>query len=88
MAFIAQIQFFSRSTLGAGIEDEDRKHTWMEDAEWFVGQGAIECARAVYCVAVKAFPGRKGIWTRAAIFEKEYGTTQKCVSYYVSSLAH
>jgi pre-mRNA-processing factor 6 len=51
----------------------------MEDAEWFVAQGAIECARAVYCVALKAFPAKKGIWTRAALLEKEYGTTKTFV---------
>jgi pre-mRNA-processing factor 6 len=48
----------------------------LEEAEWFVTQGAIECARAVYCVTLKAFPAKKGIWTKAAVFEKEYGTTQ------------
>ena len=25
--------FFSKTVIGVGIEDEDRKHTWLEDAE-------------------------------------------------------
>lgn len=25
--------FFSRAVIGVGVEDEDKKHTWMEDAE-------------------------------------------------------
>lgn len=24
---------FSRAVIGVGVEDEDKKHTWMEDAE-------------------------------------------------------
>lgn len=25
--------FVSRAVIGIGVEDEDKKHTWMEDAE-------------------------------------------------------
>ena len=27
------ILLFSRTVIGIGVEDEDRKHTWIEDAE-------------------------------------------------------
>lgn len=48
----------------------------MEDAEWFVAQGSIECARAVYGFTINTFPKKRGIWTRAAFFEREYGTVE------------
>ena len=28
-----QTSIFSRAVIGIGVEEEDRKHTWMEDAE-------------------------------------------------------
>uniref|UniRef100_A0AAF5Q4B9 Pre-mRNA-processing factor 6 n=1 Tax=Wuchereria bancrofti TaxID=6293 RepID=A0AAF5Q4B9_WUCBA len=61
--------------LGIGVEEEDRKHTWMEDAESFVAQEAYECARAVYAHALLVFPTKKGIWFAAAHFERNHGTT-------------
>ena len=36
---------FSKSILGYGIEDEDKKATWLEDAKNFSDQGAFICAR-------------------------------------------
>uniref|UniRef100_A0A1I7W2R2 TPR_REGION domain-containing protein n=1 Tax=Loa loa TaxID=7209 RepID=A0A1I7W2R2_LOALO len=62
--------------LGIGVEEEDRKHTWMEDAESFVAQEAYECARAVYAHALLVFPTKKGIWFAAAHFERNHGTTE------------
>lgn len=62
--------------LGIGVEEEDRKHTWMEDAESFVAQEAFECARAVYAHALLVFPTKKGIWFAAAHFERNHGTTE------------
>lgn len=60
-----------QNVIAIGVEDEDRKHTWMEDAEWFITQRALECARAVYAFTLNTFPKKKGIWTRAAFFERE-----------------
>lgn len=48
----------------------------MEDAEWFITQCALESARAVYAFTLNAFPKKKGIWTRAAFFEREHGTVE------------
>lgn len=31
--YACQCLVFRRNVIGAGIEEEDRKHTWMEDAE-------------------------------------------------------
>lgn len=50
------------SVIGVGIEEEDRKHTWMEDADSFAAQSAPETARAVYNHALSVFPNKKSIW--------------------------
>ncbi|MFH4975700.1 hypothetical protein AB6A40_002409 [Gnathostoma spinigerum] len=62
--------------LGFGVEEEDRKHTWLEDAESFVAQEAFACARAVYAHALLVFPTKKSIWFAAAHFERNHGTTE------------
>ena len=67
---------FSKNVMDIGVEEEDRKHTWLEDAEWFVAEEAYECARAVYAFTLNTFPNKKGIWTTAAFFEKDYGTPE------------
>lgn len=60
--------------VGYDIEDEDRKRTWMADAEECIKNGSIETARAIYAHATETFPTKKGIWRRAATLEKLHGT--------------
>ncbi|GIY90401.1 pre-mRNA-processing factor 6 [Caerostris extrusa] len=45
-------QAIVRTVIGIGVEDEDRKHAWMEDADSCATQGAYECARAIYAHAL------------------------------------
>lgn len=59
--------------VGHDIEEEDRKRTWIADAEECVKNGSIETARAIYSHALEAFPTKKGVWRRAATMEKEHG---------------
>ncbi|EPB79056.1 tetratricopeptide repeat protein [Ancylostoma ceylanicum] len=68
-------QAIIRHVIGAGVEDEDKKATWLEDADSFAKQGALACARAVYAHALKNIEKRKGIWLATAHFEKTHGTT-------------
>ncbi|KAH7981479.1 hypothetical protein HPB49_024526 [Dermacentor silvarum] len=68
---ILTCQAIIRCVVGIGVEDEDRKHTWMEDAE------APRVPRSVpvlYRHALSVFPSKKSIWLRAAYFEKSSGT--------------
>ncbi|KHJ41259.1 tetratricopeptide repeat protein [Trichuris suis] len=69
-------QSIVKSVIGFGIDEEDRKRTWMEDAEMFIAQGAYECARAVYAHAIKTFPEKKSVWLPAAHFERKHGTRE------------
>ncbi len=65
---------YRKAIIGHGIEEQDKKHTWLADAETCATNGAIECARAIYAVALAQFPKKKSIWLRAAYFERNHGT--------------
>ena len=62
------------AVVGLGVDDEDRKRTWVADAEECLKRGSVETARAIYAAALAAFPGKKGVWRRAAELEKAHGT--------------
>lgn len=70
------------------VEEEDRKHTWMSDAETCISQRAFECARAVFEHALSAFPRKKSIWLRAAHFEKNHGTRDSLETLLQKAVAH
>ncbi|KAI5723357.1 hypothetical protein M8J76_004905 [Diaphorina citri] len=81
-------QALIRAIIGYGVEQEDRKHTWMEDAESCANQGAYECARAIYAQALATFPSKKSIWLRAAYFEKNHGTRESLETLLQKAVAH
>jgi len=62
--------------VGRGVEDEDRMPTWLADAEECLRRGSVETARAIYSHATVAFPGKEGVWIRAAQLEKAHGTPE------------
>jgi pre-mRNA-processing factor 6 len=69
-------QAIIRATIALDIDEEDRKHTWMDDADGCVSRRSIETARAIFAHALKVFPGKKSVWRRAAFLEKEHGTRE------------
>lgn len=73
-------QAIVKSVIDHGIDEEDRKHTWLEDAENFANYEAFDCARAVYAHALQVFPNKKSIWLQAAYFEKNHGTVDSLQS--------
>ena len=73
---IQTCQAIIKAVIGVGVDEEDRKDTWMEDAESCIGQKAYECARAIFAHALAHFPTKKSIWLRAAFFEKAHGTVE------------
>eukprot|EP00040_Diaphanoeca_grandis_P014388 m.72998 g.72998 ORF g.72998 m.72998 type:complete len:977 (-) comp24508_c0_seq1:61-2991(-) len=74
IASIETAQSIVREVLGEGIEDEDRKNQWLEDAETCVTHESFACARAVYAHMISHFKADESIWLRAAYFEKDHGT--------------
>ncbi|CAI7927557.1 unnamed protein product [Closterium sp. NIES-54] len=65
-----------RSTVGMGVEEEDRKRTWVADAEECIKRGSVETARAIFAHVLTVFPGKKSVWRRAAQLEKTHGTRE------------
>lgn len=63
-----------KAVIDLGIEEEDRKRTWMADADEAIKRGSVETARAIYGHALSVFPGKKSIWRRAAQLEKAKGS--------------
>lgn len=59
-----------------GVDEEDRKHTWLEDAENMASEEAVACARAIYAHALAALPKKKSVWLAAAAFERTAGDRQ------------
>ncbi|CAM9708855.1 unnamed protein product [Chrysoparadoxa australica] len=60
--------------VGLGVDEEDRRRVWLDDAESCLERGSIETGRALYAHAIKTFPGKKGVWMKAAQLEKKHGT--------------
>jgi len=76
------------NVIGIGIEEEDRKHSWMDDAESCIAHGAYACARAIYAHALNCMPSKKSIWLRAAYLEKNHGTRESLESLLKRAVAH
>ena len=62
-----------RFTIGMGVEPEDRRRTWLEDAASFEEKGKIQCARSTYVHMLEHFYERKKVWLKAATLEKKHG---------------
>ena len=71
-----------------GLEEEDQKHTWMQDAESFEAQGAYECARAAYAHALSVYPNSKKLWQKAAWLEKNHGSREAFETILEQAVAH
>lgn len=72
----ATAQAIVKAVIDFGVDEEDREHTWLEDADNLANLEAYECARAVYANILKFFPKNSNIWLQAAFFEKNHGTRE------------
>lgn len=50
-----------------GVDDEDRKRTWMADADECKSRGSIETARAIYAHALTIFPSESHMLSRVTL---------------------
>jgi predicted Zn-dependent protease len=66
-----------REVVGLGVDEEDRRRTWMGDAEEAARRGAINTARAIYGATLAAFPGKPSVWRAAAALEKSHGSREE-----------
>ena len=65
-----------RATVGQGVEDVDRKRTWLNDARSAKRKGRAATSRAIYAQLLAAFPESPALWEEAADLEKEHGTPE------------
>lgn len=65
-----------QETIGVGVEEEDQKAIWMEDAQACISHGSIQTARSIYAHALSKFPQKKSIWLKNAMLEKMHGTPE------------
>lgn len=65
-------QAIVRATIGAGVDEADRKRIWLDDGEALVSRGSLQCARAAYAHALATFPAKKSLWLRVAELEKRH----------------
>ncbi|ORZ35141.1 PRP1 splicing factor, N-terminal-domain-containing protein [Catenaria anguillulae PL171] len=63
-----------KNTIGLGLEPEDRKSVWIQDAENCLANGHVSTARAIYANAVTALPTKRSLWEGAAFLELKHGT--------------
>lgn len=54
--------FFSRAVIGVGVEDEDKKHTWMEDAESVSILIIYSVKSTVTCMTKRALILKNGLY--------------------------
>mmetsp|Transcript_31144 Transcript_31144/g.75951 ORF Transcript_31144/g.75951 Transcript_31144/m.75951 type:complete len:978 (-) Transcript_31144:272-3205(-) len=69
-------QAIVRTTIGIGIDEQDSKMTWLNDAEHYQSKGSVETTRAIYAHLLAQFPGKRKIWEKAAQFERQYGDSK------------
>ncbi|KAK2076843.1 hypothetical protein QBZ16_005070 [Prototheca wickerhamii] len=74
--FPATCRAIVAAVVGVGVEEADRKRTWVADAEEALRRGAVETARALYAAALAAYPGKKSIWRAAAELERAHGSPE------------
>lgn len=77
-----------KAIIGYGVEEQDKKHTWLADADTCSNNSALECARAIYAVALAHFPKKKSIWLRAAYFERNHGTKETLAELLSQAVVH
>ncbi|KAJ1550581.1 hypothetical protein HK096_006126, partial [Nowakowskiella sp. JEL0078] len=71
---IATSQAIIDATIGMGIEPEDQRNTWVEDAESSLVRNHIFTARAIYSHLLKTFPADATLWELGASLEKKHGS--------------
>ena len=66
-----------KEVAGLGVEEEDKRRTWLGDAEEAMKRGSIETARAIYELALASYPGKEAVWRAAASLEKSHGSREQ-----------
>lgn len=77
-----------RTTIGQGLEDDEKKKTWLQDAENVLVQGHPHTARSILRHAVSLFPSKKSLWIDFALLEKNHGSRDSLDALLVQAVAN
>lgn len=61
-----------KNVAGFGVEQEDKKRTWLGDAHDFARRGSIQTARALYQLVCEEFASHEDVWLEAAELERNH----------------
>jgi pre-mRNA-processing factor 6 len=62
------------ATLGQGLEEEDTKAVWLDDAKSAIENQAFDTARAICAYALRVFPESRSLWLATINLERAHGT--------------
>lgn len=67
-----------RQSIGWDVSEADKLKTWLSDAQRFISNRSVHCARAVYesIVENENFCKTESVWLEFANFERHYGTPE------------
>lgn len=65
-----------KHTIGIGVDAEDRRRTWADDANGALSRGAIATARAILAHSLSAFPTKRSLWMQAVELERKHGDSK------------
>ncbi|KAL0712077.1 hypothetical protein Bca4012_019055 [Brassica carinata] len=74
--YVVTCKAIIKNVIGIGVDEEDRKRTWVADAENCKKRGFIETARALYAHSLTVFSNKKSVWIKAAQLEKSHGSRE------------
>jgi len=79
-----------RNTIHVGVEAEDRKNTWMDDADTCLSNEppCVITSRAILSYALEIFPYKKSLWQQAAMLEKQHGNKEDLESLLKKGVQH
>lgn len=65
------------NVLDIGIEEIDKKRTFVSDAEMMINNESFECARGIYSFILKLYPNDSEIWIKAIELEKKVNSSNE-----------
>ncbi|XP_953980.1 pre-mRNA splicing factor (U5 snRNP-associated), putative [Theileria annulata] len=87
-SFIKTAQSIIKNTMTIGVDDNNRKSTWLEDGETFVEHGSYECARTLYKTALEHMKTRTSLWLALVELESKHGTPDQVEEHLKSAVTY
>ncbi|KAL0845656.1 hypothetical protein Bca101_018902 [Brassica carinata] len=79
--YVVTCKAIIKNVIGIGVDEEDRKRTWVADAENCKKRGFIETARALYAHSLTVFSNKKSLLSLRRARESLDALLSKAVTY-------